>query len=705
MSKSLIIVESPAKTKSLKSFLGSGFQIVASMGHVRDLPKTRLGVRVDHDFQPTYVQIPDRKETLENLRKAVQGADQVYLASDPDREGEAIAWHLKEALRLENPLRIEFNEITPQAVREALQHPRTLDVDRVNAQQARRVMDRLVGYNLSPLLWKKVKRNLSAGRVQSVAVRLIVDREAEIEAFVPVEYWSIAAMLTPLDQEFPFQAKLTHRAGKKVEVGTGDEAEAIVAALRTATYVVRSIKRRAQRRHPSPPFITSTLQQDAARKLGFSNRRTMSIAQQLYEGIDLGDEGTVGLITYMRTDSVRISQQALDEARAYIAERWGKEYIPATPRTFKSRKGAQDAHEAIRPTGIQRTPDAVKPYLTHDQQRLYRLIWDRFVACQMASAVFDVTTVEIGAGEFTLRAVGSVMKFPGFTILYTEARDTAEDEESAALPLLQEEQALKLIELLPRQHFTQPPPRYTEATLVKEMEEKGIGRPSTYASIIGTIQERGYVLLEEKKFRPTELGRRVTEFLVKHFPDIMEVRFTAAMESELDEVEEGKAAWVEVVRDFYDPFSRELTRAEEEAERVNIEPQLTDEPCPVCGRPMVIRENRFGRFLGCSGYPECKGTQPILKRVGVPCPKPECEGEIVEKRSRRGRVFYGCSAYPQCDFAVWQRPVNVRCPQCNSLMTEGTKRGGKGRYRKCLNRECAYTMAVEEEEQPAPTPA
>lgn len=696
MSKALIIVESPAKTKSLKSFLGSGYQVMASMGHVRDLPKTRLGVKVDHDFQPTYVQIPERKETMESLRKAVQHADQVYLASDPDREGEAIAWHLKVALQLENPLRIEFNEITPNAVRQALQHPRTLDMHRVDAQQARRIMDRLVGYNLSPLLWRKVKPNLSAGRVQSVAVRLIVDREAEIEAFVPVEYWSLTALLTPQDQEFPFQAKLTQKAGKKIEVKTAEEANAIVEAVRGAPFVVSEVKRREQRRNPAPPFITSTLQQDAARKLGFSNRRTMSVAQQLYEGIDLGGE-TVGLITYMRTDSVRISAEALQDARAYIEERWGKEYLPETPRTFKSRKSAQDAHEAIRPTAVSRTPEQLRQYLSSDQLRLYRLIWERFVACQMAAAVLDVTAVDIVAGDYTFRATGSVMKFPGFTLLYTEGRDTPEDEEQAVLPRLEKEQLLRLLELLPRQHFTQPPPRYTEATLVKEMEEKGIGRPSTYASIITTIQNRGYVLLEEKKFRPTELGTRVTEFLVKHFPEVMEVKFTAEMEAELDGVEEGQAEWVEVVRQFYSPFSRDLTAAEEQAERVRIEPQMTDEKCPECGRPMVIRENRYGKFLGCSGYPECKGTQPILKRVGVRCPKDGCAGEIVEKRSRKGRVFFGCSEYPRCDFAVWERPVEARCPECGSLMTEKAGRS-KSRYRKCLNKECGKTIPVEERE-------
>lgn len=676
---------------------------MASMGHVRDLPKTRLGVRVDGNFEPTYVQIPERKETLENLRKAVQQVDHVYLASDPDREGEAIAWHLKEALRLESPQRIEFNEITPQAVRAALQHPRTLDIQRVNAQQARRIMDRLVGYNLSPLLWKKVKPNLSAGRVQSVAVRLVVDREREIEAFVPVEYWSLTALLTPLDQEFRFEAKLIQKAGKKLEVHTGDEANAIVAELRGASYVVSDVKRREQKRNPAPPFITSTLQQDASRKLGFSNRRTMSVAQQLYEGIDLGEEGTVGLITYMRTDSVRIAQQAIDEARGYIEQRWGKEFIPETPRTFKSRKGAQDAHEAIRPTSVARTPEQMRPHLNADQYRLYRLIWERFVACQMAPAVVDVTTVDIAAGQYTFRASGSVMKFAGFTILYTEGRDTAEDEEQSALPALTKEQVLRLLDLVPRQHFTQPPPRYTEATLVKEMEENGIGRPSTYAAIIATIQDRGYVVLEEKKFRPTELGMRVTDFLVKHFPDIMNVHFTAEMETDLDEVEEGGANWVDVLRGFYTPFSQDLTQAEEQAERVTIEPQMTDEKCPLCGRPMVIRENRYGKFLGCSGYPECKGTQPILKRVGVHCPEPGCEGEIVERRSRRGRVFYGCSAYPKCGFAAWERPVEARCPKCGSLMSEKAGRGGKNRYRKCLNKECGHTESVEE--TPAQEPA
>ncbi|MBI3945814.1 MAG: type I DNA topoisomerase, partial [Armatimonadetes bacterium] len=437
------------------------------------------------------------------------------------------------------------------------------------------------------------------------------------------------------------------------------------------------------------------LQQEAARRLGFSNRRTMAVAQQLYEGIQVCEQSTDGLITYMRTDSVRIAGQAVEEARGYIEERWGKEYVPQAPRTYKSRKGAQEAHEAIRPTSVERAPDQMRSYLTPDQQRLYRLIWERFVACQMASAVLDVTTVDIQAADYTFRASGSVVRFPGFTILYTESRDAAEEDETAILPALVKDQALRLLDILPRQHFTQPPPRYTEATLVKEMEELGIGRPSTYASIIATIQDRGYVVLEQKKFRPTELGCRVTDFLVKHFPGVMEVRFTAAMESELDEVEEGKAGWVEVVRGFYTPFSHDLTEAEEQAERVRVEPEMTEEKCPLCGRPMVIRENRYGKFLGCSGYPECKGTQPILKRVGVRCTQPDCPGEIVEKRSRRGKTFYGCSEYPKCTFAVWERPVDARCPRCGALMTERDGRN-QARYRKCLNRECGHMMPVEE---------
>ncbi|MBI2841905.1 MAG: type I DNA topoisomerase [Armatimonadetes bacterium] len=731
MGKSLIIVESPAKTRTLKNFLGPQYRIEASMGHVRDLPKKDFAVDVENDFAPTYEIIPDRKDTLKRLREAVKESDEIYLASDPDREGEAIAWHLQQALKLKSPKRIEFNEITRQAVTHAIEKPRVVDMNRVNAQQARRVLDRLVGYKLSPLLWQKVKKNLSAGRVQSVAVRLICDREREISAFVPEEYWSIVAKLTPKDRIEQFEAKLAQINGDKAEISNETEGNAILRELEGANYVVGKITEKEQRRNPAAPFITSTMQQEAARKLGFSAKRTMMNAQHLYEGIELGAAGHVGLITYMRTDSTRVAAEAQQEAREYIEKTFGKDYVPAKPRQVV-KKGAQDAHEAIRPTSVMRHPDEMAQFLSRDQARLYKLIWQRFVASQMNPAVFDVITVDIKAGRFTFRAAGSTLKFAGFKAVYTEGRDTAEviDEERPPLPKLSINEDLRLIDLVPDQHFTEPPPRYTEATLVKALEEKGIGRPSTYATIISTIQDRNYVVLEEKKFKPTELGFTVTDYLVQHFPRVLDVQFTANVETELDDVEEGKMEWHKLLRDFYGPFDKALEQAQwgpegadrtcpncgkkmvvkqgrfgpflgcsgypecrtiikVEREKLAIaEPKETDIECPNCGRKMLLREGRMGEFLGCSGYPECKTTMPVEKKVGVKCPT--CgEGEIVEKISRKRKVFYGCNRYPQCTFVSWGKPIDRRCPQCGFLLAERRWKGRLTGY-KCISAECGY---------------
>lgn len=768
MPKDLIIVESPAKTRTLATLLGKSYDIRASMGHVRDLPKNKLGVDTDDDFKPSYTVIPERRQILRDLGQAAKSSRRVFLASDPDREGEAIAWHLSEALGLKDAQRIEFNEITERAVREALQHPRPIHHDRVSAQQARRVLDRLVGYKISPLLWKKVQKNLSAGRVQSVAVRLIVDREREIEGFVPQEYWSITARLTPDGKDQPFQAKLAQIDGKKAELKNREEAEA---ALRTIGYRlverdgafsaeaagpsdiewrVGDVTRREQRRNPQAPFTTSTLQQDAARKLGFSNRRTMQTAQQLYEGIELGEHGHVGLITYMRTDSVHIAQEAQAEARDYITNRYGANYVPKAPRRYKAQKSSQEAHEAIRPTSVQRHPDDLKGHLSADQMRLYTLIWQRFLASQMESALFDVTTAEIPVRNLLFRATGRVMRFDGYMAVYIEGRDEdSEEDDARRLPDLSRGDLLDLLGIVPGQHFTEPPPRYTEATLVKALEERGIGRPSTYAQIISTIQERNYVVLEEKRFRPTELGCVVTDQLVRHFPRIMNVDFTAEVEQELDEIASGERNWVHVLDEFYGPFAQSLETAEQQMERVKPEPEQTEIDCPECGSKMLIRMGRRGKFLGCSAFPKCRHTMPLPeeaeaaaggngkepegaaeqvptpecpncgrtmvrrqgrygeffgcsgypecktivdpkktepKELGIPCPT-GCGGELQEKRSRRGKVFYGCNRYPDCNFAAWDRPTDQRCATCGYPMGERTFRGQPAGLR-CTNEAC-----------------
>jgi len=667
MSKPVIIVESPAKTKTIKSFLGDQYEVAASLGHVRDLPTSQLGVDVEHDFRPTYLVANGKRKVLAQLKKKVENAKAVYLASDPDREGEAIAWHLAQALHLRNPQRIEFNEITATAVQAALAHPRTVDMDRVNAQQARRILDRLVGYKLSPLLWKKVKRNLSAGRVQSVAVRLICEREREIEAFVPEEYWTIQAQLTPLEEPEPFLARLEQKDGQKLRIRTGEEAQAILAELQPAEYRVQKVERTDRKKFPPWPYITSTLQRDASIRLGFSAKKTMKVAQELYEGISLGSQGTVGLITYMRTDSTRVSEQATAEARQYVEGEWGRSYLPPQPRRAQARKGVQDAHEAIRPTSTFRRPDDVKPHLTDDQNRLYRLIWERFVASQMAPALLHVVTARIQAGAYTFRAQGTTVKFPGYLALTGEAEEpkdkdnSGEDDEegdtSGRLPSLQEGQRLQLLELRPKQNFTQPPPRYSEATLVKTMEENGIGRPSTYAQILSTIVDRKYVVLEQRRFKPTALGFVVTDQLVEHFPDILDVTFTAEMEAKLDRIEQGDEDWVQVLHDFYGPFEVALEKAEKAMQRVQVEPQLTEHLCPRCGAPMLLREGRFGDFLACSAYPDCETRLPVDRKgrpVKKPPPRPagltceKCGREMVIRQSRTGEEFLGCSGYPNC---------------------------------------------------------
>ncbi len=680
MKKPLIIVESPTKARTIKKFLPARFTVKASVGHVRDLPKSTLGVDVEHNFTPKYLTIKGKGDIIKELRSAVKGATDVYLATDPDREGEAIAWHLAELLKLPHPHRIELHEITKEAAMAALRDPHVIDMDRVNAQQARRILDRLVGYKISPLLWSKVRSGLSAGRVQSVAVKLIVDREREIEAFVPREYWTIAALLERITAtETPnvpasFTADLVTHRGEKVEIGNGTQADAILRALEGAAYGVSAIKRREVRRNPPAPFTTSTLQQEASRKLKMRVRRAMQVAQGLYEGIDLGgDEGTVGLITYMRTDSTRISDQAREGAREFIVGAYGQEFAGAG--RHRVREGAQDAHEAIRPTSVLRTPERLAGHLKREELRLYTMIWERFVASQMAAALFDQTVVDVAAGEYGFRATGTVMRFAGFTRVYEESKDEAADAKGRVrLPELNEGEALECRKLDPKQHFTEPPPRYTEAALVKALEDNGIGRPSTYSTIVETIQARGYVTQQERRFIPTPIGTAVNDLLVEHFPKIVNLDFTARMEGDLDRVADGHEDWVGLLRRFYGPFETELEEAEKKLPRLELRDEPTDEICPACGRPMVIKHGRFGKFISCSGYPECKTTKPIVKETGAACPK--CSGAIVERRSKKGRVFYGCANYPNCDFISWDAVVPERCPVCGSHVLAKTKRGG-----------------------------
>jgi DNA topoisomerase-1 len=689
-----VVVESPTKARTLSKLLSRPYEVKASMGHVKDLPKSRLGVDVEADFAPKYIVIKGKGPVIKELKDAAKKASTVYMATDPDREGEAISWHLSEVLRPVNPAirRIEFHEVTKEAVQRALKHPREIDQNLVNAQQARRILDRLVGYKLSPLLWRKIRGGLSAGRVQSVAVRLIVDREREIEAFVPREYWSIDGTFRTAAGE-TFTARLISRNGQKfgapadegaVVIAGEIDARALVEELLKPGYTIGDVRRKDQFRHPSPPFTTSTLQQEANRKLGFSASRTMAVAQQLYEGLNIGSGGPVGLITYMRTDSVRIAASAQHDARAYVTRAFGEAYVPERPRHYRSRRDAQEAHEAIRPTSVERAPDRLKPHLRSDQFRLYRLIWERFLASQMSSAVLDTLSVDITGGEFLFRATGSRVKFPGFLILYHESTDNGDDERDRWLPVLVAGDRVELSAVAPEQHFTQPPPRYTEATLVRALEERGIGRPSTYAPTIETIKKRGYVHSHQRRLVPTDVGRMVTDLLVEHFPEIVDVDFTARVEDDLDHIEEGRADWQQIIRDFYGPFAQTLERAEAKIPVIEIPEVEIGEPCPQCGRPLVRKHGRFGEFIACSGFPECKYTRPV--GIGVTCP--QCGGEVVARRTKRGRIFYGCANYPTCRFTSWDRPSEKRCARCGGLMV--IKRSRRGTELRCTNQVCAH---------------
>lgn len=790
MPKSLIVVESPTKVKTIGKFLSRDFTVRASMGHVRDLPPKQLAVDIENGFAPEYVIIKGKQKVVKQIKDAAQKVDHVLIATDPDREGEAIGWHLAHELkRTKKPInRITFNEITKSAVQNAVKHPGKINQDLVDAQQARRILDRLVGYQISPILGRTVKWGLSAGRVQSVAVRLICEREAEIEAFVSEEYWSITAKLKG-ENTNPFEAKLFRINEKKAKVENEEQAKTIVKEAGAEKYIVEKIDRKERKRRPVPPFITSKLQQEAARKLRFTAKKTMAVAQQLYEGMEIGSEGMVGLITYMRTDSTRVAKEAMDSVREFIGDKYGSDYLPGRPTYYKSKKGAQDAHEAIRPTSVMRTPASIRKFLSKEQYALYGLIWRRFVASQMKPAIFDVTTVDINAGRHTFRTTGSIIKFKGFISIYLEGKDDSQEEDKEfILPELVVGQLLQLLGLTPDQHFTQPPPRYSEATLVKILEEKGIGRPSTYASIISTIQNRDYVRKEQRRFVPTETGKLVNILLVKSFPDILDVEFTAKMEAELDDIEDGKKKWVEVLKQFYEPFSQSLKKApdtiraakkdmEEATDEVcekcgspmiikvgrygkflactgypeckntreinqegeaSEEPDSTDEVCEKCGSLMVVKVGRYGRFLACSSYPECKNTKqlgrdksapdeptdevcekcgsPVVIKTGrygrflacskypecktarplpsgVDCPRPDCDGYIGEKRSRRGKAFYGCSKYPDCDFVLWNKPVPKKCPECGApFLVEKTSKA-KGDHLACANKECGFTEA------------
>jgi DNA topoisomerase-1 len=703
MKDKLVIVESPAKARTLGKILGKGYNLKASLGHIRDLPKSQIGVDVENHFEPHYVVPTDKKKLVNELKEAVGEASAVYLATDPDREGEAISWHLSEVIKGKEKIpyrRVVFHEITEEAIKEAFKNPRELDVQLVNAQQARRILDRLVGYKISPLLWRKVKRGLSAGRVQSVAVRIVVDREREILAFVPVEYWSLEAELikhNETSKKAAFKAALVGLAsGGKIELHNEADTLKLKLELEKAEYKVAKITKKSVNKSPAPPFITSTLQQEAWRQLRYSASRTMALAQQLYEGLQLGAEGSAGLITYMRTDSTHIAESALAETREFIQEKYGENFLPAKPRVFtKTVKGAQEAHEAIRPTRIHRMPASVREYLNEAQYKLYDLIWKRMVASQMSNAVYDNIAVDIEAKcgspvqTYLLRTGSTKLNFAGFTTLYIEGRDEgeSEDEKENPLPNLEKGDLLKLLKMLAEQHFTQPPPRYTEATLVKVLEQKGIGRPSTYAPILTTIQDREYVVKEKGVFKPTELGFVVNDLLVQAFPDLLNIEFTAKMELELDEVASDNKDWVKVVSEFYKPMAADLEKANESVERVKLADEITDEKCPKCGKPMAVKSGRFGKFLACTGYPECKSTKPFMIKTGAKCP--ECGKELVQRMSKKKKRFYGCSGYPECKFATFMQPVAKPCPKCAGMMV-----AQKNKTVKCTK--CGHTEKAED---------
>ncbi|AGB19069.1 type I DNA topoisomerase [Thermoanaerobacterium thermosaccharolyticum] len=684
MEKSLVIVESPSKAKTIHKYLGKNYKVEASMGHIRDLPKSQLGIDIEKNFEPKYITIRGKGPIIEKLKKEAKNASKIYLATDPDREGEAISWHLANLLNIDvnDKCRIEFHEITKNAIQNAIKNPRKINMNLVDAQQARRILDRLVGYNISPLLWKKIKRGLSAGRVQSVATRLICDREKEIEEFKPEEYWSLSAFLYKEKKTQYFEAKFYGTKDGKIDLKNENDVNNIIKDL-ADDYIVDNVKTGTKKRNPSPPFITSTMQQEASKKLGFTAKKTMMIAQQLYEGVEIKGEGSLGLITYMRTDSTRVSEEAKKAAYEYILQKYGKEY--ANPNATYTKKGGniQDAHEAIRPTYINLDPDQIKDSLKPDQYKLYKLIWSRFLASQMSQALYDTITMDIINKNYIFKASGSKLKFAGFMTVYTEEADT-ENIEEKTLPLLENGDHLKLKELKPEQHFTQPPARYTEATLIKELEEKGIGRPSTYAPIISTLLERGYVIKEKKNLKPTELGFIVTDVMKEFFPDIVDVKFTAEMEEQLDKIEEGIEKWCDVIDGFYNNFNDSLKVAEEQMKDIEIKDEVTDIKCEFCGRNMVIKYGRYGKFLACPGFPECKNTKPLYEETGIICPK--CGGKIIVKRSKRGKTYYACENSSQCGTMFWDKPINETCPKCGNLLMEKYIKGNK--VIKCSN--CDY---------------
>ncbi|MCU5486586.1 DNA topoisomerase I [Bacillus thuringiensis] len=691
MSDYLVIVESPSKAKTIEKYLGKKYKVVASMGHVRDLPKSQMGIEVKNNFTPKYITIRGKGPVLKDLKSAAKKAKKVYLAADPDREGEAIAWHLANTLNVdvESDCRVVFNEITKDAIKESFKHPRAINMDLVDAQQARRILDRLVGYNISPLLWKKVKKGLSAGRVQSVAVRLIIEREKEIQSFEPEEFWTIKTEF--VKGKDTFEASFYGVDGEKVQLTNETQVNEIIEQMKNNAFSVENVTRKERKRNPALPFTTSSLQQEAARKLNMRAKKTMMLAQQLYEGIDLGKQGTVGLITYMRTDSTRISETAQTEARTYITEAYGTEYIGTEKKKESKKSNAQDAHEAIRPTSVMRKPEELKSFLSRDQLRLYKLIWERFVASQMASAIMDTVTARLINNNVQFRASGSVVKFPGFMKVYVESKDDGAEEKDKMLPPLEVGETVFSKDLEPKQHFTQPPPRYTEARLVRTLEELGIGRPSTYVPTLETIQKRGYVGLDNKRFVPTELGEIVIELILEFFPEIINIEFTANMEQSLDEVEEGNANWVKIVDDFYVGFEPRLEKAEKEMREVEIKDEPAGEDCELCGHPMVFKMGKYGKFMACSNFPDCRNTKAIVKEIGVTCPKCE-EGQIIERRSnKKKRLFYGCGTYPECDFVSWDKPIGRKCPKCEGMLVE--KKLKKGVQVQCIS--CDY----EEEQQ------
>jgi DNA topoisomerase-1 len=686
MAKTLVIVESPAKAKTIKKFLGKGYKVEATIGHIRDLPKSQLGIDVENNYEPKYITIRGKGPVLEKIKKESKKVDRVLLATDPDREGEAISWHLAKQLKIDDDIkcRIEFNEITKNAIKNSLKNIREIDKKLVDSQQARRILDRLVGYKISPLLWKKIRKGLSAGRVQSVATRIIVDREKEIQDFIPEEYWSINALLNKDKNKNSFEAKFYGEKSNKIELKNKKQVDEILGYLKKQSFIIDEIKKGTKKRNSSLPFTTSSLQQDASRKLNFTSKKTMSIAQQLYEGINIKGEGQVGLITYIRTDSTRISQEAKEECIEFIEKEYGEKYLVKKLKKKDKTKKVQDAHEAIRPSSVNRIPNSIKESLSRDQFKLYKLIWERFVASEMSAAVYNTMSVDVSSGKYIFRANGSQLVFPGFMLIYKEGKDDNKEDKDTLLPDLREGEVLIPKKIEEKQHFTSPPARFTEATLVKALEEQGIGRPSTYAPIISTITNRGYVQKDKKNLMPTELGELVTDLMKEYFSDIIDIDFTVELEKQLDLIEEGSIDWHKIIADFYQPFKKSLEHAEEDIGEIEIKDEVTDVICDKCGRNMVIKHGRFGKFLACPGFPECRNTKPIYNETGATCPK--CQGEIVVKKSKKGRIFYGCKNYPDCDFMTWDKPTTNKCTICGNYMAE--KGSGKNKVIYCLNEDC-----------------